>query len=353
MKTSRIGIVAVFAATMIFGFASCNPNVSGSGNEDTIYQFHSTVTYLAEGTDGSAGTEATYCTFGDWPQTIKDASVTVDETKSVSMGLYTYYLGSDNNYYAKCWENAYADSYTYSDGTAAAQRSANSEKYFKVEPIKWRVLNPSAEGNKILLAESILTANMAYYDYYDVNRTIEGETVYPNNYEHSKIRAYLNGLSYAVKANDSAEQTTDSTYNGIGFLQTAFTTTAQSLIATTTVDNSAASTNPASNASTWNSGTNDFACDNTSDKIFLLSEKEATTSDYGYPIRVTTDYAKANYAYQEATAGYGGCWWLRSPDYSDSSITLYIDFSGYAEYSSNVSCKYYGVVPALSISAGN
>ena len=89
------------------------------------------------------------------------------------------------------------------------------------------------------------TANVAYYEYYDVNRTIEGETVYPNNYEHSKIRAYLNGLSYAVKATNSDEQT-------------AFTNSAQSLIATTTVDISAASTNPASNEGQWNSGTNDY-----------------------------------------------------------------------------------------------
>ena len=361
MKISRIGIVAILSASMIFGFTSCEPNVSGG---DSTYQFHSTVTYLAAGTDGSAGTEATYCTFGDYPQTIKDASVIVDETKSVSMGLYTYYLGSDNYYYAKCWENAYDDSYTYSDGTTAAQRSANSEKYFKVEPIKWRVLNPSAEGNKILVAESILTANVAYYDYYDVDRTIEGETVYPNNYEHSKIRAYLNGLSYAVKATDSAEQITDSTYNGIGFLQTAFTSSAQSLIATTTVDNSAASTNPASNASQWNSGTNDYACENTSDKIFLLSEKEATASDYGFTeynvyglgnsrIRVTTDYAKANYAYQSSTAGYGGWWWLRSPHWYSSSSARDVRNDGCANYCYRVDYEYGGVVPALSISAGN
>ena len=364
MKISRIGIVAILSVAMIFGFASCDSNVSGGGNEDTTYQFHSTVTYLAAGTDGTVGTEATYCTFGDWPQTIKDASVTIDETKSVSMGLYTYYLGSDNNYYAKCWENAYDDSYTYSDGTAVAERSANSEKYFKVEPIKWRVLNPSAEGNKILVAESILTANVAYYDYYDVNRTIDGKTVYPNNYEHSKIRAYLNGLSYAVKANDSAEQTTDSTYNGIGFLQTAFTSSAQRLIATTTLDNSAASTNPASNASEWISGTNDYACDNTSDKIFLLSEKEATTSDYGFTeynqygegnsrIRVTTDYAKANYAYQDATAGYGGWWWLRSPGCDYSYYARNINFDGCADLYIIGGSRDGGVVPALSISAGN
>ena len=372
MKTSRIGIVAVLSAVMIFGFASCDISVISStrdgGTTDTTYQFHSTVTYLAAGTGGSAGTEATYCIFGDWPQTIKAESVTVDETKSVTMGSMTYYLGSDGNYYAKCTENAYVSvspyppNYNiYSDGTTVAQASANSTKYFMVEPIKWLVLNPSASGNKILVAESILTANVVYYDYYNVNRTIEGKTVYPNNYEHSKIRAYLNGLSYAVKASNSAEQTTDSTYNGKGFLQTAFTSSAQSLIADTVVDNSAESTTDSGNNLTQATS---YACENTSDKIFLLSEKEATTSAYGFTayvqigtgsrrIRVTTDYAKANYAFQSSAAGYGGWWWLRSPSYDLSILARNINNDGNADYDTSVDDKNGGVVPALSISAGN
>ena len=223
--------------------------------------------------------------------------------------------------------NANETGYTYSDGTTVARSGANSTKYFKVEPKKWRVLNPSAEGNKILVAESILTANVAYYDYYDA---------------------------------DSDEQTTDGTYNGIGFLQTAFTNSAQSLIATTTVDNSAESTNTASNASQWNSGTNDYACENTNDKIFLLSEKEATTSDYGFTeynqygnsrIRETTDYAKANYAYQEATAGYGGWWWLRSPFCWGGDNARYIYDDGAAGAVNGVDCEFYGVVPALCLSS--
>ena len=147
---------------------------------------------------------------------------------------------------------------------------------------------------------------------------------------------------------------------GIGFLQTAFTNSAQSLIADTVVDNSAASTFPASNAS----GTNDYVCDNTSDKIFLLSEKEATTNDYGFAeydqygkensrIRVTTDYAKANYAYQSSTAGYGGWWWLRSPYDDDCYYARYISYDGYANNNDYVYFRYGGVVPALSISQGN
>ena len=48
MKISRIGIVTILSAAMIFDFASCDPNVSGGGtgggeNQATIYQFHTTV----------------------------------------------------------------------------------------------------------------------------------------------------------------------------------------------------------------------------------------------------------------------------------------------------------------------
>lgn len=311
----------------------------------------------------------TYYAFGDFPQTIAAGTVTFSDVP-----VYNgYYLGSDGYFYAKCTENGfphydiYSDGrrvplkYTYSDGTTVAWASDNSTKYFKVEPIKWRVLNPSASGNKILVAESILTANVDYYDYHDVNRTIDGKTVYPSNYEHSKIRAYLNGLSYVVKANASAEQTTDSTYNGIGFLQTAFTQSAQNFIATTTVDNSAASTNTASNAKQWNNGINDFACENTEDKIFLLSEKEATTADYGFReydvyessrIRQPTDFAKANYAYafQSNRVNYGGWWWLRSPGTGFNYIAHIVFYDGIGNGVYNVNEEGSSVVPALCLS---
>ena len=189
----------------------------------------------------------------------------------------------------------------------------------------------------MLLAENILTSGIPYYSVCNVKRTIERVEISPNNYEHSQIRAFLNGLSYEYKESDSAEQTQKDEYKGIGFLQTAFTPGDQGLIENTTVDKSTAST---------------------TDKIFLLSKQEATMSDYGFAeynasgedntrIRVTTDYAKATGAYQSATVGQ---WWLRSPHYIDENFALYIDNNGYANYSRKVNLMEFGVVPALSIS---
>jgi len=362
MKILKSYISIVLSLSMILCFISCEANVSGGkDNEDTTYKFHSTVTYLKAGTDGTCGTNATYCYFGDWPQTVKAESVAIDETKSVTMGSMTYYLGSDNNYYAKCRENAYGSDYTYSDGTTVSQSSANSEKYFKVEPIKWRVLNPSASGNKILVAESILTANIPYYGSTS-NRTLNETTIYPNNYKYSNIRAYLNGTKNQFVTDGGTATEYDVDWTGKGFLQTAFTSSAQSLIADTVVDNSADSTTDSGNK--IDKATN-YACDDTSDKIFLLSEKEATTSYYGFTeynvyglensrIRVTTDYVKANYAYQSTTAGNGSFWWLRSPhNYNNSYYARNISSDGKANSGTDVPHPNDGVVPALSISQGN
>jgi len=355
------------------------------------YKLHTKPTTLTNYTSSHAPEgEWTYVEFGDWPQTIKDASVRVEGTKSKQMGLFTYYLGSDGNHYVKAEENACEAGYKYSDDSDVNQKdesSSPSTRWFKVEPIVWRVLTEdykepdgTSTGNALLLAEKILTGGICYY--VDLNnRTITGagtkqgepDTVYPNNWQYSTIRAWLNGL-YVVKSDDPLEN--DTTYTGKGFLQTAFTADAQSLIAVTSVDNSAASTNPASDPNLWKNGENPYASDTpTLDKVFLLSEAEATTGaylkdkdkditeDYGFDeyseygkdntrIRVTTDYAKATGAYQSSTEGYGGWWWLRSPDYLLEYDARDINDDGHANFNISVYITSGGVVPALSISLG-
>ena len=192
--------------------------------------------------------------------------------------------------------------------------------------------------------------------------------MYPNNWQYSTIRAWLNG-SYESDDPQYKE------YADKGFLQTAFTQSARDKIAYTTVDNSAASTNPASNPKQWEEGENPYASNTpTTDKVFLLSEKEATTGahlkekgitdeDYGFDeysesgkgntrIRVTTDYAKATGAYQgDPSPGYGGRWWLRSPisKVEDEARGIIGPDGNASDFPESLPIGV-GVVPALSIS---
>lgn len=312
--------------------------------------------------DAETGLPATkssnYIYFGVFPKTVAAKTITVDENVSVTMGANTYYKGkNDENYYVKVKEHAYdtgtgtGTEYKYSDGTQAKQSSSNSYRWFKVEPIKWKVITDSYSGKCLLLAEDILTAYVPYYKYNSLfdARTVGSDTgIYPNNYKYSQIRAYLNGLDYyydesstsTVKKND---------YTGKGFLQTAFIAEAQNLIAVTTVDNSAASTTDSGNHL---DKAGDYAC----------ADTEVTS--YGFPayneygagnarIRKSTDYAMANFAYQDSRTGYGGSWMLRSPYYKDYTCERNVSSDGYVGDSvrfSYVHFHEYGVVPALSIS---
>ena len=301
----------------------------------------------------------TIVTFGLWPQTIKAAAVNIDKNQTKTAGAFTYCRGSDGQWYAKIKENAYGSDYKYTDGTTVAQ-GGTSEKWFKVEPIKWRVLTTSynGTGKKLLLAESILT-NCMYYDYDNVDRG----AVYSNNYEYSKVRAFLNGLSYSKKATNSAQTITCGDFLGKGFFQTAFAVDEQAKIGGTSVGNSARSTNPdgSANAKLWNDGKNIYASDTAiTDKIFLLSEQEATKSEYGFDvynaegvgnmrIRQPTDYAMASGAHKYTLDGMGGSWLLRSPYYRHSYFIRKISGSGDADEFGYVSWDYLGIVPALCV----
>ena len=227
---------------------------------------------------GTAGPDWEYVTFGEWPQTVlpEDSSVIIDKTKRKVVGMFTYYKGSDEAWYVEQAENALFenDEYKYSDGTPV-KKGSSTTRYFKVEPIKWRVLEEK-NGKKFLVSEDALTA-LAYYDYYEL-REIDGTTIYPNNYMHSKVRAWLNGYNYPRDAGSGTVNCTDHQNNG--FLQTAFITDVQKKIAITNVDNSVESTLYSSNQ---------YVCDNTDDKVFLLSAKEATNETYGFKAANTID----------------------------------------------------------------
>jgi hypothetical protein len=269
--------------------------------------------------------------FGDWPQTIlpKNSTITIDESKSVVQGDFTYCLGSDGNLYAKVKTTIYsiADGLCFSDGSVVQKKEY---RWFKVEPINWRILTTSFDhdgktdttGKKLLLAECAIIGDR-YSSY--------------NSYPTSYIRNWLNGVH-----RDSYD-----TY--IGFLNTAFDSVGVSKIADTTVDNSARSTNPEKDAKYWNQGENERASGPTVDKIFLLSAQEVTRDEYGFNIERNDDDARIRKPTDYARTSGGTCtaWFLRSPTYSSSTDIRVINDKGFFKTTSSINIR--GFVPALCL----
>ncbi len=275
--------------------------------------------------DGNPDENGSYILFGEYPQTIKADDVDITATTD-NRG---YYLGSDGNYYAKVTANPYNSGYTFSTG---APVSSGTTYYFKVEPIRWRILTEE-DGKAFILCDSII-ANVAYQSdcvYEDENyyTTANGapEGTYANNYKYSDVRKWLNEIFYTTAFNDIQRE----------------------LIVKTLVDNSTESTGNSSNP---------YACEDTEDNIFLLSRAEVTDDTYGFSTNTvrrmkTSDYSRATGACTNTGSSYyaNGYWWLRSPfyhsdDYADCARALYSDgyVGSYCVYSS-----YFGVVPALWI----
>ncbi|MBR3544206.1 MAG: hypothetical protein IKN82_11020 [Treponema sp.] len=378
-KFNKAFAMAILCTSIVFGFAACGNSSNapsmiyvvsgggsqtgngGSGGNEKGSQEETRVPAVPPASAGTVeirGKEYDLVTFGSWPQTVKADGVTVDKNDSRKVGAFTYCKGNDGEWYVELKENAKKAGYKYSDGTDVAQSSADSFKWFKVEPIKWRALTTNYDGKKLLLAESILT-NFLFYDIADasdshISRTIDGKTVYTNNYKHSKIRAWLNGLSYQKRARSAHSQSTCDDYLNAGFFQTAFTAGERESIATTTIDNSKKSlwgSSPPANYHT-------YVCDNTSDKIFLLSEKETCNSDYGFGaedasdsarIRMATDYAIANGEELILVDGCGGRWWKRSPSEWSGDCASCVQYDGEANYLVHVDNSGVGVVPALCL----
>ena len=357
VKDASSNDVSTTAVTPKTTYTFVMPESNVTVNASFIYKFHESVTTLPAGTDGTAGTSATYVLFGDWPQTVKAEGVEVDDDDNaettITRGGFRYYLGSDDNYYVKCSVHRNGNNNTYSNGQPL---EISGQQYFKVEPIKWRVLtNNYDEGKKLLLAENVLTSGIRWY-LYSGERTLDEDglfTVYANNYKYSTIRAYLNG-SYV---SDDIQQ---KTYENVGFLQSAFSTSAQGLIQEVTVDNSLDSTKAVDDDDEWWGGRE---CQDTRDKIFLLSENEVTDGNYGFDnfdvyvghgtetssrVRKPTDYALANYAAMSTQGANYGNWWMTRSGTAGTQYFM-IRSDGKAKDGQVVTGDGMGVVPALCI----
>ena len=248
--------------------------------------------------------EGDYIYFGEYPQTIKADNVTVGDVADED----GYYLGSDGERYAKMVADPYNSHFTFSDGS---KMIGGETYYFKVEPIRWRILSENKNG-AFILADSIIENRV-----YDAGGS--------NNYMNSDIRAWLNG----------------------DFLDIAFGELAQSLIKTTTVNNSAYSTGYDGNI---------YACANTSDRVFLLSYREALNSSYGFSSKYTSDDARqmteSDYALINKSSSMTlHEWILRSPAmFNDrSDLVRFIMKGGSIPNGGCNVCSPLGVVPAMNI----
>ena len=228
-------------------------------------------------------------TYGLYPQSHVSDTTLIDElnelTTTESNGWYLY----DDIYYAKLTAKPYLNSYTFDDNTTIVK---DTTYWFKCEPIVWKILETS-DNTYTLLSTVLLDAHI--FD--DTS----------NNYANSEIRTWLNNT----------------------FLNSAFKLDS-SLIETTNVDNS---------ASTTNSSSNSYACNNTDDKIYLLSYQDYLKSSYGFSTSTslsttrackTTDYARANGSRCITTSSYlyNGDYWTRSPYSSNPTYVSYVDVSG-------------------------
>ena len=258
-----------------------------------------------------------YIYFGEYPQTLKVDSVTITSNTPDSNG---YYLGSDNERYAKVVAKPYSYNTIYFNNNQ--QIVKGTTYYFKVEPIKWKILQ--VNGKEYKLVTDLIIDNQKFYSSTST-RTIDGKTIYANNYEHSDIRKWLNE----------------------DFYNKAFTKVLQSYINTTLVDNSLASTGYSSNK---------YTCNDTYDKVYLLSYTDITNEEYGFTNDVSrekqlSDYAKALGSYMRTSTDYynNGQYWLRSPDYSRDDFAR--DVTTYGNiHDVSVNLGTVGVSTAITIS---
>ena len=259
------------------------------------------------------------CTYGYYPQSVvNDVSVIseLDKLKAPTNGGWYLYNG---DYYVKINATPWGSLMPFNNGELIVN---GKEYWFKCEPITWKVLELK-NGRYFILSEKLLEP-VTFYSSLE-NRTIGGKTIYPNNYEYSDLRNWLNNDFYtsAFRFNDSYIQITN-------------------------VDNS---------ASTTKSNTNPYCCNNTDDKVFLLSYKDYMNTDYGFIHDVdkrsfTTEWARArgSYANRESlTYKNSGYHWNRSPYPSDSTYSGYVSSDGYADGITQVDSDYYSVRPAMNI----
>ncbi|MBQ3571837.1 MAG: hypothetical protein IJA15_03300 [Clostridia bacterium] len=196
---------------------------------------------------------------------------------------------------------------------------AGTVYWFRFDVIRWKVLE--RKQDRVFLISDLIIDSQCIYRSSAVRS--EDVAIWPNNYERSDLRAWLHS----------------DFYNG------AFTATQKESILLTNVDNSLASTGDTSN---------NFVCNNTQDKVFLLSRVEANAY-----LEAGANFYKIPSAYTLSQGlsinnNHNYSWWLRTPHYYDHQnqgrSSLLIDGVLNAVGSTDSNYTDVGVVPVLWMS---
>lgn len=255
--------------------------------------------------------------FGSYPQKVvldDDLSSNLDNVVSVnSDGYYEYNDGQ----YAKVVANLGSMNMSkWEDGTAIVN---GKTYYFKVEPIKWRVLQNN--GTLEVLSDYILDKSV--FNTTNSSQTIDGVTIYSNNYEYSTMRSFLN--------ND--------------FINKALNTSEQNIVKTSLVDNSLSTTNNASST---------YICNNTNDKMYLLSYQDSISTDFGFSESSSKKTRASDYAVVNGVSSSTGAfadWALRSPSnttLTPSSSICVVSTYGYTSQGYSNVLTGHGIRPAFT-----
>lgn len=165
-----------------------------------------------------------------------------------------------------------------------------NSSFFKAEPIEWLVLSQS-EDSLFVVSKYILEYHIFNQEYVGKNEL----GYYANNYAQSEIRTWLNGELLMAMFHDEEHV---------------------NLVKETEVDNSLASSSDK---------TNPYLCENTTDKIFLLSNAEV----YNYFKDEASRRAwKTHYAYGGKDVEGSSIWRLRSPSPSYSYVSCCVGGDG-------------------------
>ena len=327
-------------------------------SEDTVIENNEYGVYVVVSSDAivvgnpSANFGLPYIDFGSYPQTYvgNDMNTTLESwyTSNTPIVVNTYtvrtrtwqaYQYTDGNVYARGNRYVYSSGFTYLNGETVGASSTTEYTWFKVEPIRWIILNYEAYKSGIavnleIMSYLALTSDIRFNASSTDPDGTSGTSDDPNQWVNSELRTWLNGTFYT----------------------SAFSTAEQGLIAKTTVGNNV--------TNNYNSSTSNTSGIATEDNIYLLSywdyynSSGIFTNTKAKRLCSPTDFALSNNCYKYTNTSYvtatypngGTCYyWTRSAG-SSASIACHVYSDGSLGDVNVVTYPYRGVRPALQLS---